>query len=358
MGNNHDAGAAAAAGTAMTAGPPGSASLPPQARLLLMLSGARIASVVCAVAELGIADLLSDGALTAAQLAAAAVADPESMERLLRAAAATGLITALPDGRYAATDLSEPLRAGVPGSVRALVLYNAGSLVRRPWEELAYTVRTGKPAFDRVFGTSFFDYLRADQTAAESFDQAMSQMSAASSAIFLDQYDFTKHARLADVGGGRGYFLAEILRRGGATRGVLFERPDVAASAREVLQPQVTAGRAEVVAGDFFRAVPAGCDAYVLKNVLHDWADDDAVRVLAAIRAAMDPAAVLLICEHVLAPAGQWDHAALLDIDMMLRFGGRERTLDQWKSLLAKAGFQLCREPRPGTRAVLECRAG
>jgi len=323
-----------------------------------MMSGARIAGVVGAVAEFGIADLLGNGPLTVAEIASATGTDPQSMERLLRAAAAIGLLAVPPGGGYGATRLSDPLRADAPGSVRALVLYNGGSLVRRPWEELAYSVRTGKPAFERVFGVSFFDHLRHDPAAAESFDLAMTQMSAVSSAVFLDQYDFPRHKRVVDVGGGRGHFLAEILRRGTGTSGVLLDQADVAAGAHEVLSVYEASGRAEVVAGDFFREVPAGCDAYVLKNVLHDWADDDALRILGVIRTAMGQDAVLLVCEDVLASGGQWDHAALLDIDMMLRLGGRERTLDQWKSLLAKAGLLLCREPRPGSRAVLECRAG
>ncbi len=356
MENNVDGAGPAGLEPGIVVGPPGSASLPPPARLLLMMSGARIAGVVGAVAELGLADLLRNGPLTAAEIASATGTDPESMERLLRAAAAIGLLAAA-GGAYGATRLSEPLRADVPSSVRALVLHNDGSLVRRPWEELTYSVRTGTPAFERVFGASLFDYLGHDSAAAESFDLAMTQMSAVSSAVFLGQYDFTRHERIVDVGGGRGHFLAEILRRGTETSGVLLERGEVAARAHEVLAAHEASGRAQVVAGDFFRAVPAGYDAYVIKNVLHDWADDDALRILAVIQAAMGPGAVLLVCEHVLAPPGQWDHAALLDLDMMLRLGGRERTLDEWKSLFAKAGLRLRGEPRPGSRAVLQCQA-
>lgn len=339
-------------------GPPMAGALPPHVRLLLLTDGTRISRVLHVVAELGIADELADGPLDVPTLAARTDAHTDSLGRVLRVAAAFGLFEEAPDGRYGLTELSQALRSDVPGSQRDMVLYNGDDVMWRSYGRLIHTVRTGEPAFEDVFGHGFFAHLEQNPRTGALFDRAMTGMSRATTAMLLDGFDFGRFPRITDVGGGHGYFLAEVLKRHPGSTGTLIDRPAVAEEAGKLLDAAGVADRAEVVAGDFFEALPPGADAYVLKAVLHDWDDEHAVRILGRIREALAdrPGGRLLICEFLVGPAGRWDRGKLLDLDMMLRFGGRERDEEQWRALLAAAGLELVNDPVPGRWAVLECR--
>jgi multifunctional cyclase/dehydratase/O-methyltransferase len=339
-------------------GPAMTAALPPHVRLLLLTDGKRISRVLHVVAELGIADELADGPLTVEDLAGRTATHADSLGRVLRVAAAFGLFTALPDGRYELTDVGEKLRADVPGSQRDMVLYNGDDMLWRSYGNLKHTVRTGRPAFDAAYGHGFFEHLEQDPQAGALFDRAMTRMSQATSRMLIDGYDFGRFGRIADIGGGHGLFLAEVLKEHPRTLGLLVDRPAVVAEAPKLLGDAGVAGRVEIVPGDFFERLPAGCDAYVLKAVLHDWDDEHALRILSRVREALAdrPDGRLLVCEFLVGPDNEWDRGKLLDLDMMVRFGGRERGEGEWRALLAAAGFELTDEPAPGRWAVLECR--
>ncbi|MEV5985409.1 methyltransferase [Streptomyces sp. NPDC052051] len=339
-------------------GPPMAAALPPHVRLLLLTDGTRVSRVLHVIAELGVADQLAGGPLTVDELAERTGTHAESLCRVLRVAAAFGLFEEGSDGCYGLTELSEPLRSDVRGSQRDMVLYNGTDELWRSYGSLLHTVRTGEPAFEQVYGHGFFEHLEQHPRTGALFDRAMTGMSRATTAMLFDSFDFGRFTRLTDVGGGHGYFLSEILKRHPGVVGTLVDRPAAAEQARKLLEDAGVADRAEVVAGDFFQPLPPGADAYVLKAVLHDWADDDAVRILGRIRDALAgrPKGRLLICEFLVGPANRWDRGKLLDLDMMLRFGGRERDEEQWRTLLATAGLELVNDPVPGRWAVLECR--
>jgi multifunctional cyclase/dehydratase/O-methyltransferase len=337
-------------------GPAMAAVLPPHLRLLLLTDGKRISQVVHVLAELRIADELADGPRTVAELAKATDTHPDALARVLRVAAGFGVFAEEEDGRYALTPVAAALRTDVPESQRDLVLFNGDEMLWRSYGELMYTVRTGKPAFDKVYGRSFFAHLDATPAAARLFDRAMTQMSRATAALFVGQYDFSRFPVIADVGGGNGLFLTEILKAHPGVRGILVDQPDVVAGAAQRFAEAGLAGRADAVGGDFFAELPAGHDAYLLKAVLHDWDDEPAVRILRRVREAMTTEqSRLLVCEFLVAPTNQWDRGKLLDLDMLLRFGGRERNLAQWRVLLAEAGLALVNDPVPGRWAVLEC---
>lgn len=339
-------------------GPAMTAALPPHVRLLLLTDGKRISRVLHVVAELDIAGALADGPLTVAALAERTGTHADALGRVLRVAAAFGVLAEEPDGRYTLTDVGRALRADVPGSQRDMVLYNGDDMLWRSYGELMHTVRTGRPAFEKVYGHGFFEHLERDPAAGALFDRAMTGMSRATSRMLLDSYDFGRFPRLADVGGGRGLFLAELLARHPGVRGTLVDRPAVVDEAPKLLEEAGVADRVEVVPGDFFDELPAGRDAYVLKAVLHDWDDERAAAILRRIHEALRdvPEGRLLICEFLVGPANDWDRGKLLDLDMLVRFGGRERGEDQWRALLATAGFELVNEPVAGRWAVLECR--
>ncbi|WP_019869954.1 methyltransferase [Salinispora oceanensis] len=338
---------------------PAMAALPPHLRLLLLTDGKRISQVIHVLAELKVADELADGPRTVADLAKVTSTDTDALRRVLRVAASFGVFAEEPDGRYVLTPVAEALRTEVLNSQRDLVLFNGDEMLWRSYGELMYTLRTGRPAFDKVYGRSFFAHLAAEPAAGRLFDRAMTQMSRATSELFINQYDFSRFTTLVDIGGGTGLFLTKLLRENPTLRGVLFDRPAVVANAHRWFDDAGVTDRATVLGGDFFGELPPGHDAYVLKAVLHDWHDPDAVRILRQVHQAMAgrPDSRLLICEFLVAPANQWDRGKLLDLDMLLRFGGRERNLDEWRVLLAEVGFRLLNEPVTGRWAVLECQA-
>jgi len=338
--------------------PPGWEKLPPRVQLLVLTHGKRISQTVYAVAELQLADHLADGPRTVAELAEATDCDETALYRLLRATASFGVFRELEDGRFDLTPMADALRTDVPGSQRDLVLLNGDEMSWAPYGEIVHSVRTGEPAFRKVFGRSYFEHLGAHPESAQLFDRAMTQMSRFTTDALLDELDLSGFTTVVDVGGGRGYFLSELLRRNPDCRGVLADRAPVVAEAGPLLEKAGVADRVEAVPTDFFAEVPAGGDAYLLKAVLHDWDDDRAEMILRRIRQAVGDrtGARLFILEHVIAPANTWDAGKFIDIDMLLRFGGRERNRAEWQRLLEAAGFELANDPAPGRWAVLQCR--
>ncbi|WP_433254623.1 methyltransferase [Streptosporangium sp. CA-135522] len=339
-------------------GPPYSARLPAAARLLLLTSGKRITQVVHVVAELGIADHLADHPQTAAELAEVTGTHEESLARVLRAATTLEVLEELPDGRFTLTAMSEMLRRDNPDGVLDIVLLNGGELVWSPYGAILHTVRTGEPAFEHLYGMPFFEYLETHKDSGALFDKAMEHMSRVTARGLSGQIRPERFSLIADVGGGRGHFLRELLRSAPLAQGVLFDLPAVLPEAERTMAELGVAGRTKFVAGDFFGEVPSGCDAYVLKAVLHNWDDERALEILSRVHDAMSAGsdARLFIVEQVIGQPNRWDHATLLDLDMMLRFGGRERGLGEWRRLIETAGFDLVNEPATGGWAVLECR--
>jgi hypothetical protein len=302
-------------------------------------------------AKLRIADLLAMGPKTAAELGSRCDAHQATLERLLRALSSLEIFERTPDGRFRNTPFTERLRADHPQSRRGDALFLPAAFLWRPLGELERSVRSGEPAFDRIFGQRFFDYLGAHPEDATVFNSAMTQGAAWTSPALLAAYDFSKFERLVDVGGGEGALLCAILEATPALRGVLFDLPQVVAGAPKVLEGEIAA-RCEVVGGDFFQSVPAGADAYMLKGVIHDWPDEDAARILNNTRAAICAGGTLLLIEGMVDSASR--PVGLIDL-LMLVLGGRERTESDFRSLLAAAGFAISRIIPAEATSVIEC---
>ncbi|RPF24896.1 methyltransferase [Streptomyces sp. TLI_185] len=326
-------------------------------RLLLLAGAGRLARIVHVLVELDIAERIGDGSLTVDELAAKTGTHALSLYRILRVAASVGIFKEGPEKVFSATPLSDGLRPGHPGSVLPLVRYNTMDLTLRPFERILHSVRTGAPAFDEAFGQSFYAYLESHPEAGEFFERFMLHWSRRLISEELPKLGLERFRRIADLGGGDGGFLAEVLRRQPETTAVLMDLPRVAASATARLTDAGVADRVTVVPGDFFREqIPGDCDAYLLKGVLHNWSDDKVLELLHRLRTAIgNSQATLLVFDVVMSPDNRWDHGKFLDADMLVLFGGRERTLPEWHQLFAATGFELANQPEYRW-SMLECR--
>ena len=328
----------------------------PAAALARLASGFCAARAVQVAARLGLADGLRDGPRHPADLAAATGTHPDALGRLMRALAGLGVLASDALGRYRLTPMGELLRGDAPGSLRDFVARFGEPEYWRAWGALDHSIATGRPAFDAVFGARLFDHLARNPEAAARFHAGMGGGSArAAAAVVAALGDLGGVDTVVDVGGGHGALLAAVLRANPEARGVLFELPQVAEAGRAALAAAGLAGRSRVETGDFFEAVPAGGDLYLLQRIVHDWDDAEAVRLLGNVRAAMPAHARLLLVEAVVRPGDAPSHAKMLDLNMLVLVGGRERTEEEYRALLQAAGLALRRVlPATADTNVLE----
>lgn len=334
---------------------PGSNQLPPAVALLNLITASWVSQAIYAAAKLGLADFLKDGPRYSDELARATGVHAPSLYRLLRALASVGVFVEVEDRRFALTPLAALLQSGTADSMRALAIMVGEEFHYRPWGELLYSVKTGETAFAHVFGMEAFPYLDGHPEAARIFNQAMTSASAVDNAAITAAYDFSSFSRVVDVAGGHGSLMAAILKANPELKGILFDQPQVIEGARGQLQAAGVGERCELVAGDFFESAPGGGDAYLLKHILHDWDDERAIRILQNIHRAMKPAARLLVIEQVIQPGNEPHFGKLLDLEMLVLAGGRERTEAEYRELLTAAGFTLQRIiPTNSTKSVIE----
>jgi hypothetical protein len=219
---------------------------------------------------------------------------------------------------------------------------------------MRHSVLTGEPAFDSVHATSFFEYLTQHPEAGEWFDRGLANFVTPENAAIVGAYDFTPLECVVDVGGGQGGFLAEIMKAYPRIRGTLYDRPEVVREPAYLTAP-VLMKRVEIVAGDFFKSVPTGGDAYLLKRILHDWNDQQCVEILRTCRDAMDAKARILVVDAVIPPGNELHPAKVMDILMMLLFRGRERTEQEFRELFRQAGLKLAKVvPTPSVLSIVE----
>ncbi len=317
------------------------AVVPPQLALFEHGTGLDRTQLLHVAARLRIADLLATGPRTAAGLAQETSSDPDALHRALRALAALGIFSLRKDGRFENNRLSAALRSGVPASMRDLLEYLGSGSNVGAWADLDRTVASGRNAFERVHGMSFWSWLARHLDEERTFAGAMASLTEIEAAGIAGSYPFGEFARVCDVAGGRGALLAEILRRHRRPRGVLIDTPEVVAQAPDYLGQRGVAHRVECVAGDFFEAVPPACDAYLLKDVLHDWDDAACLRILETCRRASRAGARLLVAEILVERLGTDSPGALVDVQMMVVCQqGRQRSAAEHHALMARAGFR------------------
>jgi predicted O-methyltransferase YrrM len=328
--------------------------LPPPLQVLNMaMLNWMIAHAMQVATLYGIADLLQGGPRSVAELASATGTHPDSLYRLLRALATVGVFAetgteaqGLEERYFAQTLLSQFLCQQVPGSMYAMVRQFASEWEHKSWDELAYSICTGQPAFDHVFGKNAWEYLTVDRPDEGAiFHQAMSSFSRVVDAAIIEAYDFSGIQKLMDVGGGEGTFLLAILSAHPHLQGVLYERaPEATQGAKQLMAQAGMDGRCQVLTGDFLASLPAvGVDACILKHVLHDWDDPTCLTILANCRRVLEPGKKVLIAEQVLPNSDPAPISAFIDLEMLVNSRGRERTEREYRTLLEQSGFVLAR---------------
>ena len=317
--------------------------VPPQEFLTRLAFGASITQALYVAAKLGIADLLAEGPQPVWKLALQTKTHERSLYRLLRSLSGVGVFEETDPNVFALTPYGAALRCDAPDCFRNAAIFMGEEFHWRVWTQLLYSVQTGKPGWGGVHGADAFDYLNANPDHAEIFNRAMTDLSVAAAPAIVEAYDFSGFGTLADIAGGHGYLLAQIVKSHPQMMGILFDRPPVIAGAGATVEKEGVAGRVARVAGDFFESVPNGADAYLMKHIIHDWDDDRSLTILTNIHAAMPAHGKVLLVETVV-PAGNEPHySKVLDLSMLVLPGGVERTAEEYRELFAAAGLRLTR---------------
>ncbi|HMA34537.1 MAG TPA: methyltransferase [Chloroflexia bacterium] len=328
-------------------------ALPPSVQLLQLAYGFAASQAVYVAAKIGLADQLSAGPRSSAEVAAALGADAERTHRLMRGLAHYGVLAQAADGRFRLTPVGEYLQSYVPGSLRVGTIFFVEEHYPA-WGGLLHAFQTGAIAFDHIFGKSFYAYLHSEVDRQEGLHSFMVDQAKGTAKSLLEYYDFAAAQQIVDVGGGYGTILADILLAHPQLHGVFF---DIVTEGLDLFfEASGLRDRCQVVQGDFFQAVPAGGDVYLLTAILHNWVDADAVKILKNIRQAMAPGGKvvvveLLVPERVTGPSP----AVEMDLMMWVLLNGYERTEAQFHSIFDAAGFRLSRIiPTRGPRPIIE----
>jgi DNA-binding transcriptional ArsR family regulator len=317
--------------------------VPPPAAMLEMITNAWAAQAITAAADLGIADALAGGPLSADELAAAVDANADTVSRLLRALISRGIFRQRRDGRYELNPLADALRSDAEISLAGMARFVGSPQHREHWSHLTDAIRTGQAVIPALRGKSAFEYLADQPELGKIFNDAMTSVSEVAIGSVTAAYDFSDYATIVDVGGGHGRLLAAILEDTPQSRGILFDLPEVVEGAPALLSEHGVAERVRITPGSFFDGVPDGGDAYVLKNVIHDWPDQDAVQILSNVRSAAGTGKRVLLAEFVIPPHDREFIGKWADLEMLIGAAARERTAPEYAQLLSRAGFRMTR---------------
>ena len=311
--------------------------------MLQIISGFWISRSVYVIGKLGIPDLLQTGPKTAEELAAATNTDAPSLFRILRALVSVGVLKSAEGGRFAQTPLSETLVTDAPGSLRWFAISELGQEHYPAWGNLMHSVKTGEIAFDNFFGVDVWKYFQQNPEDAAVFNNSMSNMTAAVNDALTSLYDFSQFGKIVDVGGGHGGLITAILQKNPEVKGVLFDAPQVIEGAQSKIAAAGLTDRVETVAGDFFKSVPEGGDAYIMKWIIHDWDDEKSNAILRNCRKQMKANGKLILVDCVVPETDEPHFSKFIDLNMLVMTGGKERTQKEFAQLLANAGFKLVR---------------
>ena len=320
------------------------------------MAGFWVARSVSVAAKLRLADAVGEGpAKPVEEIAAATKTHAPSLYRLMRGLAGAGFFAEEAGRRFRNTPLSEVIRSGVPGSMRASAESIMGGSHWRAWGDLEHSVRTGRIAFDHAHGEDVWEFFGKHEDEQRAFNEAMTEFTRLFNPAIVKAYDFSRAGTLADVGGGHGALLVSVLKENPSVRGVLFDQPHVVEGAAGPIKDAGLAGRCQVVGGNFFESVPAA-DTYMMKMIIHDWDDERSGVILRNVHRASKPGARLLVIDTVVpARNDEPSLARLMDLNMLVMTGGKERTEAEFGELFGAAGFDLVKvHPTEGPVGIVE----
>jgi hypothetical protein len=328
--------------------------LPPPAQMMQLVTGAWVSQAVGAAARLDIADHLAAGAKTADEVARLSGAKPDAVARLMRALASIGVFT-MTGTDFALTPLGETLRNGVPGSMRNIAIAETDDAHWLSWGRFPKAIKEGRKMSAEALGAEAWEYYGKHPEDALQFSRAMTDISGMAIEPVLGSYDFSAASKIVDVGGAHGALVGAIVQKHPQATGIVLDLPHVVAGTKPALEARGLSGRVEVMAGDFFKEVPAGADLYLLKHILHDWDDAKCVAILENVKKAMKPTSKVVVVEFALPEDATPSMAHFMDLNMLVMLDGRERTKDQYGALFAKAGLRLTRFiPTPSPMGIAE----
>jgi hypothetical protein len=315
---------------------------PPYIQVLDLAAGMMGTQVIYVAAKLGLADKLKKGPKSVDELAKETETNSDALYRLLRALSSLGVFKETSDKLFDLTPAAESLQADHHTSVRPLALLVGDPIWRDPWANIEHSVKTGEDGFQHVYGKGFFDYLSENKEKSDLFNNWMTKISNMNCPVIAQSYPFNKFSKIVDIGGGHGSLIYNILKCHPSVEGVLFDQPDVVSSATE-LNGEL-ASRCELVGGDFFESVPKGGDIYIMQQIIHDWSDELAVKILSNCKDAMNDNGRVLVVDALIKPGNGRDINKFIDLQMLLiNKGGKERTEQEFRSLFDSAGLEMTR---------------
>lgn len=319
--------------------------MPPQIMILQMMNAYRLSQSISVAAQLGIADLLKDRPKSVDELAAKTASHPQALYRLLRALASFDIFRELDPGQFELTPRAALLQSDVPGSLQGYASVMGTRWHWQMWQEILYSVKTGESGFEKVYGMEFEEYYQQNPQVAKDFDAAMTGALTLSDRAILGSYDFSGFERIVDIatgGQGDGELIASILLQNQDSKGVHFDTASRIFKAKAVIESKSLGDRCELITGDFWESVPAQADAYIVKNLIHDYDDTKAQKILSNIHQAIASNGKLLVVEMIIPPSNEPSLAKILDVEAMIMTpGAKERTAQEYRQLFAKSGFEV-----------------
>ena len=327
--------------------------LKPEDQMMQWITSKWISKPIHVAAELGIADLLRDKPMSVEKLAQRTKTHAPTLYRLMRALSAVGIFAEIDDQVF---DLSPLAQCLCSEAMRPLVMMFLSDWHDKAWSNLAYSVRTGKPAFDHAFGKGAFEWMEENPEARSILDRGQGLKAIGFAEAVIEAYDFSDISSICDVGGGQGTFLIQLLANYPHIMGIVADLQGAVVSAEKAIVKADLHDRCKAIPYDFLKDAPPVCDAYFLVNILHDWEEEICCRILKNISQAMNADSRLLIVEYLLEPGPGFSVAKLLDIEVLVMGGGRERTVDEYKALLDSVGIAVSKVvPTNRGPALLEC---
>ena len=327
--------------------------LTPEDQMMQWITSKWITKPIYVISDLGIADLLCDGPLSVDFLAEETDTHAPTLYRLLRALSSVGIFTETDDHVFGLTPLAQCLRSD---AMRPMARMFLSDWHDKAWNGLDYTVRTGKPGFDLTFGKPAFDWMEEHPEERAILDQGQALKAIGFADAVIEAYDFSDFNSICDIGGGQGAFLIKLLTNYPHIKGIVADLPGAALSAEKAIAKADLNDRCRAISYDFFKEVPPECDTYFLVNVLHDWEDNICSRVLGNISRSMNADSRLWVVEYLLEPGPGFSVAKLLDIEVLVMGGGRERSIDEYKTLLGSVGLVVSKAIMTNRGlALMEC---